>query len=78
MAYLAQIPQWVWLAVACVLVEIGILVFALNEHARANRWEQTARAAQNTARLWRSVADVRGAHNKRTVVAPQYHAPRVG
>lgn len=80
MAYLVGVPQWVWLAVACVAVEVGILWFALHEHARAERLAEDVRAARNVARLWQRVAEgrARAVHSKRTVVAPQFHAPRSG
>lgn len=80
MTYLGVVPVWVWSAVVAVIAQVCILAFAYRAHARAERWKAAAREAANKARLWQVVAEgrARNVHSKRTVVAPQYHAPRAG
>lgn len=75
-------PLWVWLALLAVCASCGWVIAAV-EWRRAGRraawWEQAARAAQAEARGWRALAGPDApVLGKRTVVAPQYHAPRAG
>lgn len=73
-------PMWVWVAWATAVASVGLLVAAvLRASARAERWRDAARKARSQARLWQIVAEGRARSvldGKRTVVAPQYHAPR--
>ena len=80
MAYVQSVPLWVWLSVAAVLGETGILHAWLTEYRRARAAERALAKANGRARLWRALAEnTDGAFvGKRTQLAPQYHAPRVG
>lgn len=68
--------------VVSVLAWGGLWVLWFVTYRRAMRWESVARAAATDARIWRNIArEARTANalsKKRTVVAPQYHSPRVG
>jgi hypothetical protein len=68
---------WVWSAIVCVCAHAALLTMLYRATRRAYRWELAAKVADADARIWQSVAE-RGESNvfsKRTIVAPQYHAP---
>jgi cbb3-type cytochrome oxidase subunit 3 len=67
--------------IGCVVVValcfVGLVVVCYCAERRAQRWEAAARCAHEDARIWQRIAerDVPGVPGKKTVVAPQYHAP---
>jgi hypothetical protein len=72
-------PAWVWLGLVSACAELAILGMWFAEHRRALAAERAAVEARANARLWQVLAEARAAGrvlSKRTVVAPQYHAPR--
>lgn len=73
-AALFAVPAWAW--VALVLVCGALVWFA--ERQRTKHWQSVARKARTDALVWEAVASgrARNAFGKKTVVAPQYHAPR--
>lgn len=71
---LSAVPTWAWVAVA---LACGALA-CLAERQRTKHWQSVARKARTDALVWEAVASgrARNAFGKKTVVAPQYHAPR--
>jgi hypothetical protein len=71
-AAIAAAPAWMWLGLVAFACMGAVLGAWWHEHTRALHWETVAAAAQAEARGWKSLVR---AGDRRTQVAPQYHAP---
>lgn len=72
-AALAAAPSWLWSVAIC----MGAACAWFGEYRRSRHWEAVAKRARTDALVWEAVAEgrARNAFGKRTLVAPQYHAP---
>jgi hypothetical protein len=78
MAYVAEVPGWVWCVAVAVAAHVASWVLALRSYRSAEHWRGVAKKARTDALVWEAVAAgrARNAFGKKTIVAPQYHAPR--